>query len=880
MHRVNRMDLNKFGLRLLSSLLILTLVACSDPDQEQTNAVHLDRAAAYQEQGQYKAAIIEYKNAVKKSNGDIEVIHQYAKMLNLLGHYEAALNLLEQPKGVKTEAYYVVLIETFMGMNKYLSAEATLKDFLTSNSNEVKLLEAEIQLGLDEIKAASKLYDQILSENSSDNAALLGKAKILVHDGGTNRSGALELLNKIQKQSDYYNKGRILTAGIQLAQNQLEAAEETLSELLSSFSNTDIMEPEKALVLKRLAYVLTRQGRTNEAYIYTKLLAEAFPGANEVQGKYKSAVEKFQEKELDEAKKILLAILEDYPSYKKATQLLGVISYLNGDNELASKYLSESVDPEIANPVAKHIYAATNLKLNDPKKVLEILESGIDKATSSETLALYGLAAISDKQYAKGELALKRAVELDPSNIRIRLALASFYRNELHKDADKELEQLSKAFDRAPKDKFVLKEMVGYHLRFNGIDKAAQFIDNALNKNPQDYATNLIAGFFAMNQGSLEKALGLYAQAIKVTGDREERKGALFAKGQVEASLKRYAEAEKTYKVLVHDFPESELGYKGLLSVSTLISGAETAIQKLESIAKKSTQPTAYAVLIKSVLLRGDIDASMVYLEKIKDIDPEDKSIVTLKFTIDYAKAYRALKLKKFEEARALIAPILVSQPDNLKVLSFLVDLELRAGKLNEATKVLAQLENLSPSLPAIVLLKGELAFKNKDLEKAKNQFSKAWASYPSEVSGEKLFKVLGMLKQKSNQDEHLSSWLTKFPNSPQAVLYQAVNHQQKGDQSKAISGYEKVLKVAPNNVMALNNLGWIYFEKGDDTALKLLKRASELAPGSAAVLDSYGWVLAKTGQVDEGLVYLEKANKLSPETQEIADHLATVKKM
>jgi len=59
------MDLNKFGLRLLSSLIILILVACSSPDNEQTNARHLERATAYQDQGQYKAAIIEYKIRLK-----------------------------------------------------------------------------------------------------------------------------------------------------------------------------------------------------------------------------------------------------------------------------------------------------------------------------------------------------------------------------------------------------------------------------------------------------------------------------------------------------------------------------------------------------------------------------------------------------------------------------------------------------------------------------------------------------------------------------------------------------------------------------------------------------------------------------------------------
>jgi len=878
MHRVNRMDLNKSGLRLLSSLLILTLVACSGPDKEQTNAMHLERAAAYQEQGQYKAAIIEYKNAVKKSKGDVGVIIQYAKMLNDLGHHAAGLNLLEQAEGQKTETYYLVLIETFMGMKKYMSAEATLKDYITSNSNEIKSIEAEIQLGLEELGAARKLYDELLAKNNSNNAALLGKATILVRNGSTDL--ALELLDKIQKQSAYYNKGRILTAGIQLSKNQLEATEATLSELLSTFSNTDIIEPEKALVLERLAYVLTRQGRTNEAYIYTKLLAEAFPGANEVQEKYKSAVEKFQAKELDEAQKILLTILEEYPSYKKAIQLLGVISYLHGDNELASKYLSESVDSEVASPMVKHIYAATNLKLNDPKKVLEILEKGIEQSNSPDSLALYGLAAISDKQFSKGERALLKAIEIDGMNIRIRLALAGFYRTGLSANKGKEWEQLQQAYILAPTDKNVLKEVVSFHLRVNGIEKATAFIGGALKKHPGNYATNLIAGYFFANQSAYQKALGYFTVAAKAKKEGGEYLAAMFAQGRAELSLNRLVAAEKTFKKIITVFPESMQGYKGLLSAYIMKSGVENGQNKFEILANKSDVITPTLVLIQASIDRKDADQASIYLGMAKKIDAQHPLIEGYEMTINYVNAVKAVQQLKFDEAREFIAPVLVTKPDNMRVLAFLVELELSAGKLSEAAKVLKQIEALNSNHPVVALLKGNLALENKQLSEAKKYFTKSWLNNPTEVAGEKLFKVLGMLEQQPAQDKHLEDWVTKFPNNPLAVLFQAVKDQQKGDRSKAIAGYEKVLKIAPNNVMALNNLGWVYFEKGDEAALKLLKKAADLAPESAAVLDSYGWVLAKSGQVDEGLVYLEKANQLSPEIQEISDHLATVKEM
>ena len=135
-------------------------------------------------------------------------------------------------------------------------------------------------------------------------------------------------------------------------------------------------------------------------------------------------------------------------------------------------------------------------------------------------------------------------------------------------------------------------------------------------------------------------------------------------------------------------------------------------------------------------------------------------------------------------------------------------------------------------------------------------------------------------MKQKAEQNKHVEEWLLASPNSVSARLYQAINHQQRGQRLKAMEGYERLLKLAPNHAMALNNLGWIYFEKKDDRALAILKRAHEMAPESAAILDSYGWVLAQQGQVEKGLKLLEKANQLAPGNKEIAEHLDAAKKL
>lgn len=872
------MKFSKMGKRSIAFSMVLFLAACGEPSQQESNANHLSRAAAYQDQGQYKAATIEYKNAVKKSSGEASAIVPYAVMLNKLGQYSASLSTLEQVTAGKNEAYFIAQIDAYQGMQKYLSAEKVIKENLQGDSVKAKLLKARNLLGLNELDKAAAAYQAILAEDATNDDARLGKAMALVRSNDF--SEGRKLLKEIGKNSDAYVKANILLAGVFINEQDLEQAEATLSTLLSEMRNTDIIEPEKAVVLERLSYVLTRQGRSNEAYIYTKLLSEAFPGSNKVKEQYELAVEKLRAGELSGAKAVLIKILDEYPSYKQATQLLGVISYIEGDNSSASKYLSESVDPEVANEMTRHIYAATNLKLNDPKKVLEILEPNIERTTTSATLALYGLAAISDKQYDKGEKALLKALSIDQGNNRIRLALSDLYRTGAKEDSKKEWQQLEAAYKADATDLQVLRGIVSFHLRNGGTEKAQGFIDEALASAEKDYSTNLVAGYFALNQNNMKKALAHFSVAAEVEREGENYLNALFAKGKAEISLKQNAPAKKTFNEIIRVFPESELGYKGLLSVYLIEDNASEGRDKLEAYALRNAQLAPYYVLIQEAISQQNVVSAKDYYEKARSSNSDDERVLRLGNGIKYVEALLAMKEGDFDNARKMVAEVLSSEPDNMRLLSFLVDLELRAGKVNEAEKVLGQIEVQDATHPVIDLLKGDVAFAKKDYVQAKSRYSKGWARTPSDATADKLYRVLGMLGETKAQNAHLNTWLEKSPNSPAALMYQSLTYQQRGQRIKAAEGYEKVLSITPNNPMALNNLGWIYFEKKDARALELLKKAAELAPNSAAVLDSYGWVLAQNGKPAEGLPYLEKAYELAPQIKEIGEHLKAVKAM
>ena len=116
---------------------------------------------------------------------------------------------------------------------------------------------------------------------------------------------------------------------------------------------------------------------------------------------------------------------------------------------------------------------------------------------------------------------------------------------------------------------------------------------------------------------------------------------------------------------------------------------------------------------------------------------------------------------------------------------------------------------------------------------------------------------------------------MKKAPKQQQLRLALASLDQSSGSGSKAQQNYEKVLGTNPNNVIALNNLAWVYHDAGDPRSLKLAQRAYELAPRIPAIADTYGWFLVSDGKMEQGLSILERAARGAPDHAEIQYHLA-----
>jgi tetratricopeptide (TPR) repeat protein len=95
----------------------------------------------------------------------------------------------------------------------------------------------------------------------------------------------------------------------------------------------------------------------------------------------------------------------------------------------------------------------------------------------------------------------------------------------------------------------------------------------------------------------------------------------------------------------------------------------------------------------------------------------------------------------------------------------------------------------------------------------------------------------------------------------------------------EAADQFRAVLALQPENSHALNYLGYMWADNGEnlEQALELIRRAVDLDPNNGAFVDSLGWALFRLGEFEQARRHLERANQLVPLDSTILEHLGDV---
>ena len=107
-----------------------------------------------------------------------------------------------------------------------------------------------------------------------------------------------------------------------------------------------------------------------------------------------------------------------------------------------------------------------------------------------------------------------------------------------------------------------------------------------------------------------------------------------------------------------------------------------------------------------------------------------------------------------------------------------------------------------------------------------------------------------------------LARGLAAYPDDNGLLYARALTWERRDDIPRAEADLRKILVTDPENVPALNALGYTLADRTGrlQEALELIDRARVAEPDNAAIVDSYGWVLYRLGRKDEALVQLRRA--------------------
>ncbi|WP_432377821.1 tetratricopeptide repeat protein [Duganella sp. P38] len=270
---------------------------------------------------------------------------------------------------------------------------------------------------------------------------------------------------------------------------------------------------------------------------------------------------------------------------------------------------------------------------------------------------------------------------------------------------------------------------------------------------------------------------------------------------------------------------------------------------------------------------RGQAAATRSWLERAVQARP-DTLEPSLKLAHFYARSGDVPK------ALVLGQKLLATNPSHPQVVAMVAALQSRAGQADAALDSWARLAALQPNSAMVQhQLAGARAEVN-DKQGAAQALAKALLLYQKEYeqrpSATGLLAYYGALIQAGKLDEAralVRQWLKEHAGDITTRTYFASSLLAQKEYVLATAQFEEVLRQSPKQVIALNNLAWLYQQQRDPRALPYAEQAHQLAPKSATVTDTLGWVLAEQGQLERAVPLLKQASAQLPANNEVRYH-------
>jgi tetratricopeptide (TPR) repeat protein len=232
---------------------------------------------------------------------------------------------------------------------------------------------------------------------------------------------------------------------------------------------------------------------------------------------------------------------------------------------------------------------------------------------------------------------------------------------------------------------------------------------------------------------------------------------------------------------------------------------------------------------------------------------------------------------KQYKEAESVFSKLYEGDSQDLRGLMGLSETYAGQGQYEKAVQLLQSELAKRPDMPQIQIALGNLAFRAEKYDLAIQNYQAMLRRNPDDGG---VYVRLGETYRKKGDTKAAVNAFRKakelLPNDIQPHLQLALLLDGTGQHEQALPIYQQILKLQPDNPVALNNLAYLMAEAGGDLdqALALAERAKQKLPADINVADTLGWIYIKKNLSDNAVTIFRDLVTRKPDVSTFRYHL------
>lgn len=875
---------HRFLLRtLLASALVTGLAACGSDSVDEV----VVKATAEAGKGEGAAAIVRLKAGLQ-SHPDSGALRSLLGQLLLAGGdpVAAAVELDKALELKRSEDEVVPLLaEALVGSGR---ADKAVERFgatrlgSTAAQGMLKQSLASAYLGLGRLEEVKSALNAALQADPKLGPARLMSARLLAGRGETDQ--ALALVNTvIADQPKFVDAKQLKAELLWVGKSDPYGAIKLLGEVLQ-------VNPAYLPAHSTLLTILVQAGKVDafkSALAGLKKVQPASPVALFFETQWLLA-----QGDIRKARESAQQLLRAAPEHALSLQLVGAVEVEDGALQLAESHLNKALQLSPGLAKARQLLGQIYLRAGQPDKALAAVQPLLaGEKPNAPAHSVAAEAYLQKGDIGRAEQQFAAAAKASPGDVKANTALAitEFYKG----NADAGFAQLESAAAADKTSAYADLALIAARMRRNESAEALKAVQRLQAKLPTLAMPQLLQGQILLQRKdaagartSFDKALALdpsYFPAIEAMAALDLSEGKPQAAQQrFEAVAKqnprnvraRLALAELKQRTggkpdevidmlrqaVAADVgePMSRLALVDYLLAQRRATAALTAAQ--ESATAMPERAELLDALGRAQLAAGDTQQALNTFGKLASLQPRS-TLPLLRIADSH------LIKRDMPAAKSYLRKALELDPKLLPARRKLIQLALTDRKTDEALKLARDAQKAAPNEP--------IGFQ---LESQVHVAGKAW---------EAALAVSGAALRRSNGDPGIAmdhhallieagraaqanafaeSWLSNHERDTVFLHYLGSRALLQSDAALAEELYRRVLAVAPDDVMALNNLAWSLAKLHKPGGLDLILKAMKLMPDSPVLLDTLALVYGADGQWTKALEVQEAAIARAPD--------------